>query len=68
MPAFKDEIKAKLKNPDTRREKFSSNSLFAKAGQLDKTVKELSKNDSKVRFWLFQCFCLTLGFFKSPRL
>ena len=53
MPAFKDEIRARLKNPDNRREKFSSNSLFAKACQLDKTVKGLSKIDTKVRFWLF---------------
>ena len=68
MPAFKDEIKAKLKNPDTRRDKFSSNSLFAKAGQLDKTVKDLSKNDSKVRFLALSMLLFTLGFFRSPRL
>ena len=57
MPAFKDEIKARLKNPENRREKFSSNSLFAKAGQLDKTVKELSKNDTKVCFSFGSCSC-----------
>ena len=48
MPAFKDEVRSRAKNPEHRREKFSSNSLFEKSSKLDKTVKDLSKNDSKV--------------------
>ena len=57
QPAFEDKIKVRLKNPDNRRDKLPSKTLFAKAGQLDKTVKELSKNDTKVRFgFFFVCY------------
>ena len=54
MPAFKDEVRSRAKNPEHRREKFSSNSLFEKSSKLDKTVKDLSKNDSKVWFIYFR--------------
>ena len=46
MPAFKDEVKARLKNPENRKDKFQSNSLFD--SKLDKTVKDLAKTDNKV--------------------
>ena len=53
MPAFKDEVRSRAKNPEHRREKYSSNSLFEKSSKLDKTVKDLSKGDTKVCFFPF---------------
>ena len=32
MPAFKDEVRSRAKNPEHCREKFSSNSLFERPG------------------------------------
>ena len=51
QPVFKEEVRSKAKNPENRRDKFKSNSLFD--SKLDKTVKELSKTDHKVG----SCLC-----------
>ena len=57
MPVFKEEVKSRSKNPEKRKEKFESNSLFDKKSKLDKTVKDLAKTDHKVGFLLFQGLC-----------
>ena len=57
MPAFKDEVRSRAKNPEHRREKFSSNSLFEKTSKLDKTVKDLTRDNTKV--YLSSSFFLT---------
>ena len=49
MPVFKDECKSRQRDPEIRKEKFESNSLFGSKAKLDKTVKELAKTDNKVR-------------------
>ena len=49
MPAFKDEVRSRAKNPEHRREKFSSNSLFEKTSKLDRTVKDLTRDNTKGR-------------------
>ena len=48
MPAFKEEVRSRAKNPEHRREKFSSNSLFEKTSKLDKTLKDLTRDNTKV--------------------
>ena len=53
MPVFKEEVKSCSKNPEKRKEKFESNSLFDKKSKLDKTVKDLAKTDHKVVFFAF---------------
>ena len=47
QPGFKVEMKNRSKDPDKRREKFSSNQLFS--GRLDKDVAEHSKDNNKVK-------------------
>ena len=64
QPSFNKEVRAKARDPVHRREKFSSNSLFEKSSRLDKTVKELAKNDSKVGFVLLP-FVVPLFFFSD---
>ena len=51
MPVFKDEVKSRSRNPETRKEKYESNSLFDSKAKLDKTVKDLAKTDTKV--WIY---------------
>ena len=51
MPVFKDEVKSRSKNPETRKEKYESNSLFDSKAKLDRTVKDLAKTDNKVRLY-----------------
>ena len=46
--AFTDEVRARARDPEHRREKYSSNSLFEKSSRLDKTVKDLAKDDNKM--------------------
>ena len=54
MPLFKEEVKSRSKNPEKRKEKYESNSLFDKKSQLDKTVKDLAKTDHKVGVCFFK--------------
>ena len=62
---FKSEIRARNSDPDNRRGKFSNNSLFD--GDLDKTVKDLSKTDHKVVIISNLDVSLILLFFSSQR-
>ena len=48
QPGFRVEMKNRSKDPDKRREKFSSNQLFS--GRLDKDVAEHSKDNKKVNY------------------
>ena len=41
-------MRARARDPEHRREKYSSNSLFEKSSRLDKTVKDLAKDDNKM--------------------
>ena len=65
MPVFKEEVRSRSKNPEKRKEKYESNSLFDSKAKLDKTVKDLAKTDNKVWFCVLG-FCsqdLTSDFF-----
>lgn len=64
QPGFKAEMKNRSKDPEKRREKFSSNKLFSK--DLDKEVKEHSKDNRKVNF-CFNFESFQLVFFRWPR-
>ena len=68
LPVFKDEVKSRSRNPEKRKEKFESNSLFDSKARLDKTVKDLAKTDNKV--WCFVCIFILvlLDFFSLVRL
>ena len=50
LPAFKNEVKALTRDPENRRDKYKTNSLFV--GKLDKTVKELAKDNHKVTYFV----------------
>ena len=41
-------MRARARDPEHRREKYSSNCLFEKSSRLDKTVKDLAKDDNKM--------------------
>ena len=66
MPVFKDEVKARLKNPENRKDKFQSNSLFA--SKLDKTVKDLAKTDNKVGILFFAYLVINFPVLSSRKL
>jgi hypothetical protein len=60
QPGFKVEMKNRSKDPEKRREKFSSNQLFS--GQLDKEVNEHSKDNKKVVFLFMELFSIMSPF------
>ena len=65
MPVFKDEVKSRSKNPETRKEKYESNSLFDSKAKLDRTVKDLAKTDNKVRIYFWKFFSINLHSFSA---